>query len=45
MPSRSRTVLLTGAAGGTGPVMARALLDDGHSVLRRWTATRPRSNA
>src|SRR5262245_4587146 len=32
MPSQSRIVLLTGAAGGIGRVMARALLDDGHSV-------------
>jgi hypothetical protein len=32
MPSRSRTVLLTGTAGGIGRVMTRALLDDGHSV-------------
>jgi 3-hydroxy acid dehydrogenase / malonic semialdehyde reductase len=32
MPSRNRTVLLTGAAGGIGRVMTRALLDDGHSV-------------
>jgi nucleoside-diphosphate-sugar epimerase len=32
MRSRSRTVLLTGAAGHIGRVMTRALLDDGLSV-------------
>jgi NAD(P)-dependent dehydrogenase (short-subunit alcohol dehydrogenase family) len=32
MPSGSRIVLLTGAAGGIGRVMTRALLHDGHSV-------------
>jgi len=32
MPSRSRIVLLTGAAGGIGRVMTRALLGDGHCV-------------
>ena len=32
MPSPSRTVLLTGAAGGIGRVMTRALLADGHKV-------------
>ena len=32
MPSRSRIVLLTGAAGGIGRVMTQALLRDGHCV-------------
>ena len=32
MPSRSRIVLLTGAAGGIGRVMTRALLGDGQCV-------------
>jgi NAD(P)-dependent dehydrogenase (short-subunit alcohol dehydrogenase family) len=32
MPLGNRIVLLTGAAGGIGRVMTRALLDDGHSV-------------
>jgi len=32
MPSRNRIVLLTGAGGGIGTVMTRALLDAGHSV-------------
>ena len=32
MPSRSRIVLLTGAAGGIGRVMTRALLRGGHCV-------------
>jgi NAD(P)-dependent dehydrogenase (short-subunit alcohol dehydrogenase family) len=32
MPSRSRMVLLTGAAGGIGRVMTRALLGGGHCV-------------
>jgi NADP-dependent 3-hydroxy acid dehydrogenase YdfG len=32
MPLRNRVALLTGAAGGIGRVMTRALLDDGHSV-------------
>jgi NAD(P)-dependent dehydrogenase (short-subunit alcohol dehydrogenase family) len=32
MPSRSRIVLLTGAAGGIGRVMTRALLGGGHCV-------------
>jgi NAD(P)-dependent dehydrogenase (short-subunit alcohol dehydrogenase family) len=32
MPSRSRMVLLTGAAGGIGRVMTRALLRGGHCV-------------
>jgi NAD(P)-dependent dehydrogenase (short-subunit alcohol dehydrogenase family) len=32
MPSRSRVVLLTGAAGGIGRVMMRALLRGGHCV-------------
>ena len=32
MPSRNRVVLLTGAAGGIGRVMAQALLEDRHSV-------------
>lgn len=32
MPSSSRIVLLTGAGGGIGRVMARALLADGHRV-------------
>jgi short chain dehydrogenase len=32
LPLRNRVALLTGAAGGIGRVMTRALLDDGHSV-------------
>src|SRR5262245_4472452 len=32
MPSRNRIVLLTGAGGGIGRMMTRALLDAGHSV-------------
>jgi len=32
MPLRNRVALLTGAAGGIGRVMARALIEDGHSV-------------
>jgi NAD(P)-dependent dehydrogenase (short-subunit alcohol dehydrogenase family) len=33
MPSTSRVVLLTGAAGGIGRVMTQALLADGHAVV------------
>jgi len=32
MPLRNRVALLTGAAGGIGRVMTRALLDEGHSI-------------
>ena len=33
MPSQTRVVLLTGAAGGIGRVMTQALLADGHAVV------------